>query len=59
LDSNLELMFSLGKSVLIFGKVDSMQEIYEQLDLISVDDVQKVAQKYFAADQLSELIFEF
>ena len=59
LDSNLELMFSLGKSVLIFGKVDSMKEIYEQLDLISVEDVQKVAQTYFAADKLSELIFEF
>ncbi|MCJ8288519.1 MAG: insulinase family protein [Crocinitomicaceae bacterium] len=59
LDSNLELMFSLGKSVLIFGKVDSMKEIYEQLDLISVEDVQKVAQRYFSADQLSELIFEF
>ena len=59
LDSNLELMFSLGKSVLIFGKVDSMQEIYEQLDLISVDDVQKVAQTYFASEKLSELIFEF
>ncbi|MFK7784137.1 MAG: M16 family metallopeptidase [Crocinitomicaceae bacterium] len=59
LDSNLELMFSLGKSVLIFGKVDTMQEIYQELDKISVDNVQQVAQAYFAADKLSELIFEF
>lgn len=59
LDSNLELMFSLGKSVLIFGKVDSMKEIYAELDKISVEDVQKVAQTYFAEDKLSELIFEF
>lgn len=59
LDSNLELMFSLGKSVLIFGKVDSMQEIYEELDNISVDDVQNVAQIYFSSEKLSELIFEF
>lgn len=59
LDSNLELMFSLGKSVLIFGKVDSMQEIYEELDKISVEDVQHVAQIYFSPEKLSELIFEF
>ena len=59
LDSNLELMFSLGKSVLIFGKVDTMQEIYQELDKISVDDVQQVAQTYFAPEKLSELIFEF
>lgn len=59
LDSNLELMFSHGKSVLIFGKVDSIQEIYEEIDKISVDDVQKVAQIYFSPDKLSELIFEY
>jgi predicted Zn-dependent peptidase len=59
LDTNLELMFSLGKSVLIFGKVDTMQEIYHELEKISVEDVQQVAQNYFASDKLSELIFEF
>ncbi len=59
LDSNLELMFSLGKSVLIFGKVDSMQEIYEQLDAITTDDVQKVARTFFSPTEISELIFEF
>ncbi|MDG1332599.1 MAG: pitrilysin family protein [Crocinitomicaceae bacterium] len=59
LDTNLELMFSLGKSVLIFGKVDTMQEIYKELDKISVDDVQKVAQTYFDSDKLSELVFDF
>jgi predicted Zn-dependent peptidase len=59
LDSNLELMFSFAKSVLIFGKVDSMQEIYEELDKISVEDVQNVAKTYFGADQLSELVFDF
>lgn len=59
LDSNHELMFSLGKSVLIFGKVDSMQEIYDEIDKISIEDVQKVAQIYFSSEKLSELIFEF
>ena len=59
LDTNLELMFSLGKSVLIFGKVDTMQEIYHELEKISVEDVQRVAQDYFTSDKLSELIFEF
>lgn len=59
LDNNLELMFSLAKSVMIHNRVDSVGEVYEQIDAISIDEVYNTAQKYFNQKQLSELIFEF
>lgn len=59
LDSNLELMFSQAKSVMIHGKVDSVQEIYEQIDGISAEEVLKVANEHFAPEKLGELIYEY
>lgn len=59
LDSNLELMFSLAKSVLIHGKVDSVQDIYDQIDAISQEEILKVANTHFKREQLGELIYEY
>lgn len=59
LDSNLELMFSLAKSVLIHGKVDSVSEIYEQIDAISTQEIQEVAQKHFDPEAFGELIYDY
>lgn len=59
LDSNLELMFSLAKSMLIFNKIDSIREIYSQIDLISSQEIQSIAQEYFNPKSMSELVYEF
>ena len=57
LDSNLEVMFNLAKSVLIFNKVDNMSEIKSQIDVITNIEIQSIAQKVFAPDNISELIY--
>jgi predicted Zn-dependent peptidase len=59
LDSNLELMFSFAKSVLIHNKIDSVAEIYEQIDAISMQEIAEAAQKHFDPLQLGELIYEY
>ena len=59
LDSNLELMFNLGKSVLIHGRVDSIQEIYDQIDAIDLNELNEIAVKSFAKNNVAELIYEF
>lgn len=59
LDSNLELMFSLAKSVLIHGKIDSVSEIYEQIDAISTQEILSVAQKHFDSNAFGELIYDY
>ncbi len=59
LDSNLELMFSLGKSVLIHGRVDSIQEVYDQIDAIDQQEINAIARKSFSNGSLSQLVYEF
>ncbi|MFT5777336.1 MAG: putative Zn-dependent peptidase [Crocinitomicaceae bacterium] len=59
LDSNLELMFNMGKSILVFGKIDPMSEVYRHIDEVSTEQVQQIARTYFAPERISELIFEF
>jgi len=59
LDSNMELMFHLGKSVMIHGKVDSIQEIYHQIDSIDLEEMNQVAKDSFRPEKMAELIYEF
>ncbi len=58
LDSNSGIMLGLGKSLLLFNQIDSIQEIYAGIDKVTVQDLQEVAAKYFDESNISELIFE-
>ena len=57
MDSNTGLMLNFGKSLLVFDQIDTLQEIYDQIDQISAKDLQELAKTYFNADQLSTLVF--
>lgn len=59
LDSNLELMFYLAKSILLYNKVDSIQEIYQQIDEITMDEIKNVGHSTFDQSQISKIIYEF
>lgn len=59
LDSNLEMMLHLAKSLLIFGKVDSMHELYEEIDQISGEEIQKVATKWLSPENTGILTFTY
>ena len=58
LDSNVGLMQGLGKSLLLFNQIDTIQEMYASIDKLNAKELQEIAQKYFREDQISELIFE-
>lgn len=58
LDSNSGIMLGLGKSLLLFNQIDSIQEIYAGIDRLTVKELQEVAELYFAESRISELIFE-
>lgn len=58
LDSNSGLMLGLGKSLLLFDQIDSIEEIYEGIDSITIPDLQAIAEQYFDESMISELIFE-
>jgi predicted Zn-dependent peptidase len=58
LDSNAGIMLGLGKSLLLFNQIDSLEEIYEGIDQLRSDDLQEIANAYFNEESISELIFE-
>jgi predicted Zn-dependent peptidase len=58
MDVNSGLMQGLGKSMLAFGQIDTIAEMHQAIDKITAKEIQALAQKYFAKDQISSLIFD-
>jgi predicted Zn-dependent peptidase len=58
LDSNSGLMLGLGKSLLMFNQIDTIQEIYESIDKLTASELLETANQYFDESLISELIFE-
>jgi len=49
-------MFRLGKGLLIDGKVLTIDEILKKIDRVRVDDLNKIALKYFNQDRMNLVI---
>jgi predicted Zn-dependent peptidase len=58
LDSNSGLMLGLGKSLLLFNQIDTIQEIYAGIDKLTESELLEIANNYFSVDNCSELIFD-
>lgn len=58
LESNSGIMLGLGKSLLLFNQIDSIQEIYAGIDRLTVNELKEISEIYFNEKNISELIFE-
>lgn len=58
LDSNSGLMLGLGKSLLLFNQIDTIQEIYAGVDKLTSSELMEIANIYFSQDNCSELVFD-
>ena len=58
LDSNSGLMLGLGKSLLLFNQIDTIQEIFDGIDKLTAENLLEIANIYFAPENCSELIFD-
>jgi predicted Zn-dependent peptidase len=56
-ESNVGLMLALGKSLLLFNKIDSMKEIHQEINAIRSEDLLSIANEVFEVSQLSYLIY--
>jgi predicted Zn-dependent peptidase len=56
-ESHENLMLSMGKSFLIYGKVDSMEEMSRKVNAVSADQILEIANDIFDVDRLSTLIY--
>ncbi len=57
-ESDVNLMLSLGKSLLLYNKVDTFVEVKNKIESINAADIQDAAQIVFKEDNLSTLIFK-
>jgi predicted Zn-dependent peptidase len=57
-ESNLNFMLMMAKSLLDREKIETLEEIFEQIDLVSADKMQQLAREMLNPSDLSVLIFE-
>ncbi len=51
------LMLSIGKSFLLYNRVDTLEEIYKKIDDISAGDLLSIANEIFDESKISQLIY--
>lgn len=52
-----DLMLNLGRSLLYFDKVDSLNSVFEKIEAITPDEIFQVANEMLEKNRLSKLIF--
>ncbi|MFO7978901.1 MAG: pitrilysin family protein [Bacteroidales bacterium] len=57
-ESNINEMLSLGKSLLTYNEVDSIEEINRKIEVISSSDILQAANEVFDPNHLSVLIYQ-
>ncbi|MDB3887438.1 insulinase family protein [bacterium] len=56
-ESNVNVMLGMGKSILIYNKVDSIKDVHSKIELITASELQDTANEIFDEKQLSTLIY--
>lgn len=57
-DVTLNEMQSIGKACMLFGRVDSLDEMNNDILSVSADDIQRLAAEYFKPDGFSMLFYK-
>jgi predicted Zn-dependent peptidase len=57
-ENNANLLLAMGKSYLLYNKVDQLEDIRQKIEAITVDDLQEIANKILDEKQLSMLIYK-
>lgn len=57
-ENHESLMLSLGKSMLVFNKIDSLEETYRKIDRVTSSQLRDIANEVFNPPGLSTLIYQ-
>ena len=57
-ENHESLMLSLGKSLLVFNKIDTIEDICEKIDAITASELLETANNIFEPSELSTLIYK-
>lgn len=58
-DSGAAIMFNLGKSLQLFGRIDSMEDVYKKVNEISAKEIQRIATEIFDPLRMSHFIYTY
>jgi len=56
-ENHEHLMLSLGKSLLVFDRIERAESVYRKIDAITVEQVMETANEVFDPGQMSSLIY--
>ena len=57
-ENHESLMLSIGKSMLIFDRIDTIEDICKKIDNVSSSEIMSIANEVFAPERLSTLIYK-
>lgn len=57
-ENNVNIMLGIGKSLLNYGKVDSLEEVYEKINNITAKELLEISNEIFNKEQISTLIYQ-
>lgn len=57
-ENNANLLLAIGKSYLLFNKVDQLDDIHQKIESITVEDIQEIANEVLNEEKLSILIYQ-
>ncbi len=57
-ENNANLMLAIGKSFLLFNKVDDLEKIKEKIEAVTVDDIQEIANEVLDINKMSMLVYQ-
>jgi predicted Zn-dependent peptidase len=58
-DSGSAIMFNLAKSLMLFGQIDTLHEIFRRLQLIQADELVEVARDIFDPSKMSSITYSY
>jgi predicted Zn-dependent peptidase len=58
-DSGSAIMFNLAKSLMLFGHIDTLQEMFRRLQLISANELVEVARDVFDPEKMSSITYSY
>ncbi|MBU8891479.1 MAG: insulinase family protein [Bacteroidales bacterium] len=57
-ENSASLMLAMGKSFLLFNKVDDLKKIKEKIEAVTVDDIQEIANEVLDINKMSMLVYQ-
>ena len=57
-ENNCNVMLGMGKSLLLYGNVDSLNDTFKKINKITSEELQDIANEIFMKEHLSSLIFK-